>query len=426
MKKILIFFLVLVIGVETKAKSTPLVTSIIIEGNKVTKDYIIKREIQHPLDSPLDSALIREDRDRIDNLGIFSTVKWSKKSKEDGSIQLTFTVAEIWRIWPGLSPYYSEEQGWSVIGLINLLNFRGKNQSLFTGMSIGAEEGYMFYFQDPWIAGDHISFSFGIMNESSDHTFLPYEERENGIMIGFGKWFDYKWQLDSFMGLMHSQYTNQVEKIKFRQIVAEASIIYNTKDLYRDPSKGLKISQKLKTDIDLTNSGHNLFVWTQSIGTYWSPIKGQRKLTLGIGAELKTSFGSLNELWLSYFGGNSTVRGWTPPSLLEYNDPKNHFRFGHQQIFTSFEARQTIIPNSSVSLFSFNSEVGLTGVVFFDMGYTSKKLSDLFKNSPLLGTGFGIRIPTPQGFVLRMDYGWGFYGGKEMGTAINLGAGQKF
>ena len=113
----------------------------------------------------------------------------------------------------------------------------------------------------------------------------------------------------------------------------------------------------------------------------------------------------MNELWLSYFGGNSTVRGWTPPSLLEYNDPKNHFRFGHQQIVTSFEARQTIIPNSSVSLFSFNSEVGLTGVVFFDMGYTSKKLSDLFKNSPLLGAGFGIRIPTPQGFVLRMDYG---------------------
>ena len=82
--------------------------------------------------------------------------------------------------------------------------------------------------------------------------------------------------------------------------------------------------------------------------------------------------------------------------------------------------------DSSVSLFSFNSEVGLTGVVFVDMGYTSKKLSHLFKNSPLLGTGFGIRIPTPQGFVLRMDYGWGFYGGKEMGTAINLGAGQKF
>ena len=165
--------MVLLIGVETKAKSTPLVTSIIIEGNKVTKDYIIKREIQHPLDSPLDSALIREDRDRIDNLGIFSTVQWSKESKEDGSIQLTFTVAEIWRIWPGLSPYYSEEQGWSIIGLINLLNFRGKNQSLFAGMSIGAEEGYMFFFQDPWIAGDHISFSFGIMNESSDHTFLP-------------------------------------------------------------------------------------------------------------------------------------------------------------------------------------------------------------------------------------------------------------
>ena len=92
----------------------------------------------------------------------------------------------------------------------------------------------------------------------------------------------------------------------------------------------------------------------------------------------------------------------------------------------SVEARQTIIPSTSISVLSFSSEIGLTGVGFIDMGYSSKELSDLFHNDPLIGVGFGIRLPTPIGFVLRIDYGWGFYGGAEMGTAINLGAGQKF
>ncbi len=422
----LIFFFGPILWPGFDARSQSVVSAIAVEGNRVTKEYIIRREIQHPLDVPLDSANVKADRDRIDNLGIFSEVEWFTETKEDGSIQLVYNVAEIWRIWPALSPVYSEEQGWSIVGAIAIANFRGRNQSLFAARSAGAEKGYALFFEDPWIAGDHISFSIGIMNQSSEHSFLPYEETENLIGFGFGKWFGYRWKLDSFIGIMHSQYANEVEKIEHRQIGTEVSIIYDTRDLYRDPSKGFQVSQKIEAEFDLTNSGHNLLVWSQTIGTYWSPVKGERKLTLGVGATLMTSFGSLEEVWLNYFGGNSTIRGWTPPFLSEYNDPKNNFRFGFQQILTSFEARQTIIPTSSVSVLSFNSEVGLTGVAFLDMGYTSKELSQLFQNDPLIGAGFGIRFPTPIGFVIRMDYGWGFYGGKVKGTAINLGAGQKF
>jgi len=46
-------------------------------------DYIIAREIQHPVDTPLDSALAQEDRNRLDNLGIFSEVTWRVVPLED-------------------------------------------------------------------------------------------------------------------------------------------------------------------------------------------------------------------------------------------------------------------------------------------------------------------------------------------------------
>ena len=62
---------------------------------------------------------------------------------------------------------------------------------------------------------------------------------------------------------------------------------------------------------------------------------------------------------------------------------------------------------------------------FIDVGVTSLELSDLFGNDPLMGMGFGIRLPV-LGSVLRIDYGWAYYGGKAYGTSLNIGTGQKF
>ena len=52
------------------------VSDIIHKGNTLTKDYVIKREIQHAIGVPLDSAIVQEDRNRLINLGIFADVKW--------------------------------------------------------------------------------------------------------------------------------------------------------------------------------------------------------------------------------------------------------------------------------------------------------------------------------------------------------------
>jgi len=148
-------------------------------------------------------------------------------------------------------------------------------------------------------------------------------------------------------------------------------------------------------------------------------------LTFGVGVKLATSFGSMDEVWLSYFGGNSTVRGWSVPNSEDYANPSQSFRFGNHRFIFSAEARQTIIPTSSVSASMFNTEYGLTGVAFFDFGYTSRQLHDLFKGDPLLGTGFGIRMPIPGG-VIRFDFGWSFYSGAFISKGINFGLGQKF
>ena len=48
------------------------VDSIVIIGNNNTKDHVVFREILHPVNNILDSIILKEDINRLYNLGIFS------------------------------------------------------------------------------------------------------------------------------------------------------------------------------------------------------------------------------------------------------------------------------------------------------------------------------------------------------------------
>ena len=70
-------FSILIFASSIWSNNLPIVSSIEFKGHKITNDYIIKREIQHRLDIPLDSSLADQDKDRLLNLGIFADVSWS-------------------------------------------------------------------------------------------------------------------------------------------------------------------------------------------------------------------------------------------------------------------------------------------------------------------------------------------------------------
>jgi len=420
-----ILFLLIALHLEVMGQSTPVVSNISVEGNQVTKEYIIRREIQHPLHVQLDSTIASEDRDRIDNIAVFSSVVWDTVSQKDGSVELVYRVLESWRFWPGVSPFYSEDKGWSLGGALRITNFRGRDQSFAIGGAIGAIQVFGLHFSDPWITGDHISLSMNLGKTLFVHPFLPYVESTEAFEANLGRWFGYRWKVQAGFGLEHKQFSEENDTLSFTYIAPQGSVIYDTRDIYRDPSRGGIITQSIYSMIDLTQGSGNRLMWTQSASQYWSPIQGQKKLTLGIGVKLATSFGSMDEVWLNYFGGSKTVRGWSVPDREDYMNPSQSFRFGNHQFIFSAEARQTIIPTSTVSASIFNAEYGLTGVVFIDIGYTSRQLQGLFNGDPLLGTGFGIRMPIPGG-VLRFDLGWSFYSGEFISKGINFDLGQKF
>ncbi|GIR23100.1 hypothetical protein CM15mP37_06050 [bacterium] len=161
-----------------------LVSEVTHSGNSFTKDYVIAREIQHPINAPLDSSIAIQDRNRLINLGIFAEVKWKAVPLEDFSYRLEYQIIENSKFFGGrfigaALPAYEEDLGWSFGGGGQLRNFRGRNESIGVAFSRGGRNTFGFQFSNPWISGDHVSLDGDLAIMDYSHPFWLMISRSN-------------------------------------------------------------------------------------------------------------------------------------------------------------------------------------------------------------------------------------------------------
>ena len=407
-----------------------IISSIDIRGHQHTKEYVIKREIQHPLNVQLDSTLAQADRTRIENLGIYSMVTWQAVPLEDGSVKLRYHVIESSRFFPMLAPSYEEDTGWSVVigGIVK--NVRGRNESLTIGGLIGGVDAYGFDFNNPWIFGDHVSLSLEVGKHFSNHVFLPYERQVSTFEINIGRYFGYEKRINVGLEYEKKDFIGDSTTIEYYYFAPQGSFAYDTRDIYTDPSKGIYIFHSAQYYKYLDMESRSLF-WTQSYSAYASPIKGNRKTTVGANLTLNSIHGDLyKEMFMYGLGGGYSVRGWKIETRNLYEQGKQQYRFGFYSAISSLELRQTIIPRFAIEQPSpfgpVKSELGLQAVLFIDGGVAGDNWHDLSKASPMYGAGLGVRIPAALAGIIRFDYGWSFYEGAAVESSFHFSVGQKF
>ncbi len=414
---ILLFF---VIGFGQK----PIVKNIEFIGQYKTKSYIIEREIQHPINIPLDSILAEADRQRIENLGIFSMVTLQVFNYDQNEVVLRYTVIESWRFFPMITPVYDEKWGWSVGAMLMINNFRGLNESFIIQGQYGGQNTIGIEFVNPWIAGDHISFQLGIGNDIYSHNFLQYDINSKHFQLSFGKYFKNDIRSKIGLKLVDRTYSNEIEGSRdFNYIMPFINITQDTRDLYANPSAGIISSNSIFYRLDASGEKNNQFVWNQSTSYFKELIGGSINMVAGINFASLLSFSKSLDVWYNYLGGAYTIRGWNVPNPKLYSSGDQPYRFGMNWVTASTEIRQTIIPKFVTK---YNNEFGLSIVGFADIGVINNSISDLFQETPLLGLGIGIRIPWPVIKSLRLDYGWSFHNGKYMEQSLHLAFGEKF
>ncbi len=421
----LFLYLVFLSFILSSQKYNPEIVKIEFEGNIKTLDYIIDREIQYQLNTKLDSSKAEQDRNRIENLGLFSQVEWKVIPLEDGTAILKFIIVEsIQRTPPFALPTYEEDTGWSLTGFYLVNNFKGKNQSLVLGGSIGGKDTYGIQFSDPWVLGNHVSMNFQFGKTLFKHRFLDKNLEVNSFNLNFGKWFGKKLKTRLGMEVEEKIFIDKnKKKDSFFYFSPIFTINYDTRDVYWNPGRGIIISQNLIKNNGIDPKAFSLTRWDQSYSFFYSKDLLDKKTVFAVNISSKAKSGKKGEIWLDYFGGQATVRGWKIPDSSLYYSELESFRFGHESIYSSFEIRREIIPKYATSL---KIEFGFLLVFFADIGFIAKDFNDINYQEPISGTGLGIRIPFPIVNVLRLDYGWGYYNNKWNTGSFHFGIGQKF
>ena len=239
-----------------------LVDSIIINGNKRTKDYIVEREILHPL-GKIDSLILKEDINRLYNLGIFSKVDIYIEN------QIYYVdLVESFSIVPIINASYDEvkDEFTYILGIADI-NFMGRKQSFFAGTTFGGEKIYFLGLENPWIFGDHVSLRTEIMNRKTQNIFYGFEfnERINSIDLGFyrGLKNKFKFSLSSYQNTIVEDSIEDEQKqfilskgLQHKYIRSNFSYKYDTRDIYIDPTRGFLFQAQI-SDYNASNSVEN-------------------------------------------------------------------------------------------------------------------------------------------------------------------------
>ena len=398
---------------------------VFIEGNKKTKEKVIRREVLLKSGDPFSSSKLRRSQEKIFNLGFIDDVKPDIQPAQDPD--KADLIVEVVEGKPGslsAGAGFSSTDG--LIGQVQLShgNLFGLAQRLSFMWEFGSRrQNYEISWTEPWLLDKPISFGVDVYNTIRERLFNAdsspdYTETRRGGGIRLGPRFS------DIYTLLFSYSYNSVQIYNIRpelkdQIKEEVNVtssfstelIRDTRDYFFDAARGSRNSASIQVagspvlqgDTHLIKSilSSSWFWTTFSLGNY--PFVFSVNGRVGAVQEFDPSV--TVPLFERFFvGGADSIRGYQPRGEI---GPVEGGR-----VFTVLNAEYKI------PLYVENKRRILQVVLFADLGGSWRGSRDIYtvmgqsalqnENERFLKSsiGFGLRITTPV-FPIRLDWGYG-------------------
>ena len=363
---------------------TQKINDIRIIGNEKTKDYIILREIEHPIPSIFNPKTAQEDENRIYNLNLFSKVNID-------TIDNTYIVdvSENFYIFPIPIIDYNEIAGTTYGAALLNINFRGHHETILAGFLKGDTDEYFLFYNNPWIYGDHISLGVEIEKLSYNHhayNNIIYNINASQIFTGCYIGPNHKFKFitgyssHELIDNINSAYKYYDVKLRYK---------YDTRDIYIDPTKGLLMNFKINNYYGVSDiqNIHQL----EFIGNYYKSLKSSFPnpvLHYRCNIYLQASNDNIPLFHKKYLGSYKLVKGYS--SVPDQNGDYSHKIEVDNFIYNSITLQNTVIPRHiSFSLLGKEIEVGTDFRLFVDYGIGAKQRKLFDTNDSILGYGIG-------------------------------------
>lgn len=409
------------------------VENIIIKGNTITRDKVIRREIQIPENAPYNYSAVELSRARLQQLGFFEEVKIATpRGTTDGTVDLVVEVKEKPTGSFSLGAGFSSLESFIFTAAVQKENFFGYGISGAASANISKlRQEFSLSMTDRYFLDTRWIFSTSVYRFTSALN-EDFDQKSFGGSVSFGR------ELFPFFSVSLGYQVEDVSVTNFSSQVPVFfqrnasgltsslvnSIVYDRRDNRLQTTKGF-FSSVTSEYAGKGIGGDNDF-WK-----LYADVRGFFPLLKSTVLKARGVFGYVNSLnsdpvplFERYFlGGINTLRGFDLNSIgPQLRIPKSatsgdtEFTYGGNRI---------IMFNVEYEVPLYN-QAGLRGVIFADAGQSYAENETIDLTAIRANYGVGLRWQSPFG-PLRFE--WGFPIDRRSGesfSVFNFSIGQSF
>ena len=384
-----------------------------ISGLRHTKKELVIRELASKEGEPYLVVNANRDPDRLNRLGVFSSVKFNPIAKSEGVV-LQIDVREISPYLPTLSIEITEENGTAVGPGLRSVNFLGRAINMSAAARFGGQTVVELRAKTPLVLGTRMDYEGAFVYRDRLNEAYEFQEVSTDFEVGFGRrWGESTRFGGIFKFLSVKSNTDGVTLSASNKDEIPALgffIAYDSRDLISNAHEGWQNQFVLSKSGIL---GGDSDFWTYTIDARrYQPLATRHTLAVFSLASLRTgTVGEHIPVYLQFnIGGTNTVRGWNLGA-----------REGKNQFLNTVEYRYELMAPRSGSIFGFSGFLGLQLAAFGDFGTAWNEGVESIP-SFIGGYGFGLRAIIPYVNMFRVDLGWGDAG---MGVRFAFGVMEK-
>ena len=407
------------------------IDSIRIEGNEITKDFVVLRELNFAIGDTVNESILNYNRERVFSLGIFNRVDFNIVNT-DGFNELIISVKESWYIYP--VPFLNWRENTiakSSYGVFLLYkNFRGRNETIQALASFGYDPSFRLFYINPLINRKlDLSLGFGIFHQTIKNKSLraiqlnqsDFDYKSSGVSITLGKRFNTYNNLFTSLGFSYidvpvyipgfNASNSKIDRIPWLQF----QYILDTRNLKQFSKTGF-FGKFEFTHNGFGSNDINYNVFGFDIRQY-HPILDD--ITFKWRVNYRHTFGKIIPLYdYSFLGAGQYIRGHITEDREGNNSLLGSVELSYPIIKEwHFGLKLPLLPKRLTT-----ARIGLQFNIFGDTGSTYNNGERISINKFDSGWGFGLTILFLPYNAIRFEYAFN----EQMKGEFNIGSGFAF
>ena len=387
-----------------------------IKSLRYTQKEIIFRELASKVGKPYTETNAQKDFAKLDKLDIFSSIE-IQPFEEGNDVNLEIRVKELFPYLPFFSYEVTDENGFAGGPGFQSVNLLGRDRFLFGAARFGGATNISVLYEDPWIAGNHLSVTLEFSQRDRFNKLDEFNEIASEGTLRIGSYLGEYGRAGgrfSFISLKSDLPGKTLSSSNRDNVPTLGFFIgYDSRDLWSNPHQGWwnefelsKTSGFLGGDGDFWSFNFDLRRYVPIIEKHTLALFSLTTLRIGdAGTDIP-----LHQDF--HIGGTNSVRGWDiSPD-----------RSGKNQWINTVEYRVTLMEPKVLSLLGLTADIGFQGALFGDLGVAWDESEEFKKDNFIGGFGLGFRFLVPFVNMFRFDFAFGESG---EGFILHIGSLEK-